>query len=68
MFHSNQKCEKIYIELDILLFFLKNVSSVYSHQYAKIKINVDDYLLLEKTTNINNVVMLIESVFNENHS
>lgn len=68
MFHSNQKCEKIFIELDVLLFFKKNVSSVYSHQYAKIKINVDDYLLLEKTTNINNVVMLIESVFNENHS
>ena len=43
-------------------------SHVYSHKIMKIKINPDHGLLLEKTLNMHNVVMLVKSVFNKNHN
>ena len=44
-----------------------NISDDYFHKYTKIKINSDD-LTLEKAINMHNVVILIKSVLNENHS
>ena len=40
-----------------------NISDIYSHQYIKIKINLDDDLPLEKTLNMHNAVILTKSVF-----
>ena len=57
------------IESDTL--FVKNsFSKIYSHNYIKIKINLNDNLLLEKILNMNNAVILFKSAFNEyyNHS
>ena len=45
-----------------------NISDIYSHKYTKIKINSDDDLFLEKTKTTHFVVILIKSVFNENHN
>ena len=44
-------------------------TKVFSHDYAKIKIDSYDSLCLEKTLNLHNVKTLIKSVFNkdENH-
>ena len=44
-------------------------TKVFSHDYAKIKIDSYDSLCLEKTLNLHNVITLIKSVFNkdENH-
>ena len=53
------------IQLDITL--KSNISDIYSHRYTKIKINSDDDLFLEKTKTTHIVVILIKSVFNENH-
>ena len=44
------------------------ISDVHSNRYTKIKINSDDELSLEEPVNIHNVVILISSVFNENHN
>ena len=38
----------------------------FSHDYAKIKIDLDDDLPLERTLTMYNVVMLVKSVFNRN--
>ena len=41
--------------------FKINILDVYSHKYAKIKINSDDDLPLEKTINMQNIVILIKT-------
>ena len=41
---------------------------VFSHNYAKIKIDSDDDLPLEKTVTLHNVVILIKLVFNKNQN
>ena len=45
-----------------------NMSDVYSHKYMEIKINSDDDLPLEKSLNMENVVIFIRSAFNKNHN
>ena len=40
-----------------------NISDVYSLKYTKIKINPDDDLSLENSLNMQNVLILIKSVF-----
>ena len=44
------------------------MSDIYSHKYMKIKINSDDDLSLEKSLNMENVVIFIRSAFNKNHN
>ena len=48
------------MELDKLIILRKNVSGIYSHKYTKTKINADDDLVLEKKTNMDNLVKLIQ--------
>ena len=45
-----------------------NISYVFSHNYAKIKVDSDGDLPLERTITMYNVVILIKSVFNKNHN
>ena len=47
---------------------LKSNISDLSHRFIKIKIKSDKDLPLEKTLKMQTVVMLIKSVFNENHN
>lgn len=45
-----------------------NISDISYHNYVKIKIISDeDYLPLEKTINVHNVVKLVKSAFNKDH-
>ena len=62
-----KKYKKIYDRIRYLIMLKSNISSVYSNKYAKIKINSDDDLSLEKALNMYNVVIPIKSVLNENH-
>ena len=43
------------------------ISDVYSYKYLKMKIN-SDALSLEKTVNMHNLVLLVNSVLNKNHN
>ena len=52
------------IELDILFCQKSNITYVFPHNYAKIKIDSYDSLSLEKTLTLNNVIIFIKSVFN----
>ena len=45
-----------------------NIPDIYSHKYTKIKINSDDGLHLEKTITFHDEIILIKSVFNDNHN
>ena len=45
-----------------------NIWDFYSHNYTKIKINLDDDLPFEKRLNVQNVVIIIKSVFNKNNN
>ena len=40
----------------------------FSHNYAKIKIDLDDPLPLENTLTLHNVIILIKSVFNKDQN
>ena len=46
-----------------LVMLQSNISDVYSLKYTKIKINSDDDLSLENRLNMQNVLILIKSVF-----
>ena len=59
LFHSAEKHEGIFDRIRYLIMIKCKISDVYFHKYAKIKINWDDDLPLEKMINIHNVVMLI---------
>ena len=59
------------IELDILLVKKWHyICYIFSHYYAKTKVDSYDSLPLEKTLALNNVIIFIKSVFNKdkNHS
>ena len=45
-----------------------NTLDIYHHKYTKIKINSDNDLPLEKTLNMNNVVILVKSIFSKNQN
>ena len=46
-----------------LVMLQSNISDVYSLKYTKIKINSDDDLSLENSLNMQNLLILIKSVF-----
>ena len=58
LFYSNEKYDIIF----------DRIRNVVSHKYAKIKIDSNGNLVLEKTITMHNVIILIKSVFNENHN
>ena len=42
-----------------------DITYVFRHYYAKIKVNFFDSLLIEKTTTIHNVIILAKSALNK---
>ena len=68
LFHSDENLKKKIYRTKSIVTLKNNVSDIYSHKYSKIKINLDYDLPLEKTKDTANVVILIKSVFNENHN
>ena len=68
LFHSNEKYERIADRIRYLIMINSNISDVDSHKYMKIKINSGGNLPLEKTLDIQNLVIIIKSSFNKNHN
>ena len=68
LFDSDAKYERCFDRVSYLIM-LKNIySSVYFQKFVKTKINSDNNLPLEKTLNIQNVVILVNSVFSKNQN
>ena len=61
---------RVYDGTRYLVFFVsENYNSIYNiifHNYAKIKVDSEDSLPLEKTITFHDVIILIKSVFNKN--
>ena len=65
---GSEKYVKILSRIKYLIRLKRDISCVVSYNYAKIKIDSDDNLPLEKTLNMYNILILIKSVFNKNHN
>ena len=63
-----KKNQRITDRIRYLVMLKSNVSDVYSHKHMKMKIDSDNNLTLEGTLKIQNVVTLIELVFNKNYN
>lgn len=61
LFRFNEKYEKTFHRTRNLTMLKSNNLGFYSHKYIKIKINLDDKLSLEKTSNMHNLVKGIKS-------
>ena len=58
----------VYNRLRYLVSQKSGTADVFSHCYAKIKVDSDDSLPIEKTLTLNNVIILIKSVFNKDQN
>ena len=63
---SSEQFDDIFNRFRCLIELEVGVTYVAFSNYAKIKIDSDDDLLLEKSLTMHNVVMLIKSVFGKN--
>ena len=66
--YSDEKYERTFDRIRYFITLKRNISDVYSHKYRKRKIYSDDDLPSKKTLNIQNVVILIKSVFNKKNT
>ena len=61
-----EKYDSIYNRIRYVIAVKGDVTyAFFSHNYTKLKIDSYDYLSLEKTLTICNVIILIDSVFNK---
>ena len=58
-----EKCKAIFDRIRYLIGLKSGIRYVFSHSYAKIKIDLDDDLSLEETLTLHHVIILIKSVF-----
>ena len=65
---SPKEYDAFFDRIRYLIGLKSGISCVDSHNYAKIKIDSDDHLALEKKASLHDVVILIKSVFNKNHN
>ena len=54
------KYDAIYDRIRYLIVLKRGIKHVFSHNYAKIKIDWEDYLPLEQKLTLNNVIILIK--------
>ena len=67
-YFGSEKYSAIFNRIRYLISLRSSISYLVSHNYGKIKINSDDGLLLEKNLTLDNVILLIKSVFNKNYN
>ena len=60
-----EKYDFIYNSIRCLIWVKSGITYINSHSCAKIKVDSQDSLPLEKTMTVHNVIILIRSVFNE---
>ena len=58
---GSEKCNSIYNRIRYLTGVKSSISYVISHNYAKIKVDSNDYLSLIKTMTFHNVITLINT-------
>ena len=63
-----RKYNAIYNRIRYLISQKIGITYVFSHNYARIKIDSYDSLSLEKALTLHNVLILIKSVFNKNQN
>ena len=63
-----EKCDAIYDKTRYLISQKSGITYVVSNNFAKLKKDYFDSLTLEKTLNLDNLIILIKSVFNIDHS
>ena len=61
--HSNEKYKRIFDIIRFIIMLKCNISDVYSHKYAKIKINSNGDLPLEKVITMHNVKYYLLNLF-----
>ena len=62
MLFGSEKYDFIYNMIRYLIGVKSGIAYVVSHNYAKIKVDSCDFLLLGKTVTFRNVIILIKSV------
>ena len=60
-----EKYNAIYDRLRYLIRLKSDFTYVFSYTYAKIKVDLEDYLPLEETLTLHNVIIFIKSVFDK---
>ena len=65
---DSEKYDAIYDRIRYLTDLKSNITYVFSHNQAKIKIDSDDDLPQEKTLILHNAIIFIKSNFNENQN
>ena len=61
----SEKYDFIYHRIRYLIRVKSSIAYVVCHNYVKIKVDLDNSLLLGKTVTFHNVIILIKSVFNK---
>ena len=62
---GSEKYGDIYDRIRYIISVKKDVTYIVSHNYATIKVDSYDFLPLEKTMTLRNVIILIKSVWNK---
>ena len=62
---GSEKCDAIYDRIRYLRSLKSGITYIFSHYFAKIKVDSYDSLPIEKGLTLNNVTILIKSVLNK---
>ena len=62
---GSEKCLAIYNRIRYLISLKSNITYIFSHNFAKIKVDSYDSLPIEKILTVHNVIILIKSVLNK---
>ena len=65
---GSEKYNAIYNRIRYLISLKSSITHVFSHCYAKIKVDSYDSLPIEKGLNLHNVIILSKSVFNKDQN
>ena len=65
---GSEKYNAIYNRIRYLISLKSSITCVFSHCYAKIKVDSYDSLPIEKGLNVHNVIILNKSIFNKDQN
>ena len=60
-----EKCNAIYDRIRYVISLKSRITYIFSQYFAKIKVDADDFLPIEKTWTLHNVIIYIKSVLNK---
>ena len=65
---GSEKYDAIYDRITYLISLKSEITYIFSHYFAKIKVDFYDFLPIEKVLTLHNAIILIKSVLNNNKS